>query len=154
MITKTVSTYALGVVAGVAAMTPELLTAVGAIIVASITAVGAVIVNILVAKRVDRVRELAEQNLKETEVVKGHVNSAATKAAEEIKSLREELRLMREVASEKKETAALLAQAAAAKPVNVPLVAEETLVKIQENTAETVDVLKDAKDVAINPKQK
>lgn len=135
-------------------MTEANLSQFGSIIVSAIVAVGAVIVNIIVAKRVDKVRELAEKNLAETEVVKGHVNSAATKAAQEIEGLRKELMLMKEMAADKKESAALLAQAAALKPANAPPVAEETLVKIQENTAETVDVLKDAKDVAINPKQK
>lgn len=146
---------------GVVAMSETLLTAIGALVVAVITAIGAVIVNVIVAKRVDKVGEKVdvvgervEKNIVETEVVKGHVNSAATKAAAEIESLRKELQLMREVAADKKEEAALLAQAAASKPTNVPPappVAEETLVKIQENTADTVQAVK---DIAIDTKPK
>ena len=52
------------------------------------------------------------KNSRKADVIVGHVNSAATKAQEEINALRREVELMRVVAAEKKETASLLAQAA------------------------------------------
>jgi len=99
---------------------------------------GAVVVNIIVALRTGK--QLETISVK-ADVIKEHVNSTASRAAEHIAALQNELRLMREVAAEKKETAAVLAQAAAVTLVTAPALVvppgETVLAAIETNTAQT-----------------
>jgi len=77
-----------------------------------VAAIGAVMVNIITAwgnkVKLAQVAETAE-------VIKGHVNSAATKAIMEKESLITERAILRETIEEMKKTAALLAQSLAIK---------------------------------------
>jgi hypothetical protein len=69
---------------------------------------GAVIVNIIVALRTGKQLEVVNAK---ADVITGHVNSASDRAAAQIAVLQREVSLMRAVIAEKRETAALLAQA-------------------------------------------
>jgi uncharacterized phage infection (PIP) family protein YhgE len=101
-----------------------------------IAAIGAVIVNVIIALRTgkevtktgDQVREtataIAEVSAK-TDVINGHVNSAASKSAEQIIGLQAQLALLQQQLSGQKEHSALLAQslgaaASGTSPVPVP----------------------------------
>ena len=75
-----------------------------------VAAIGAVLVNVITAwgnrVKLDKVAETAE-------VIKGHVNSAATKAIMEQQSLITERAILKETIEDMKKTAALLAQSVA-----------------------------------------
>lgn len=99
-----------------------------------ITSSSAAIVSIIVALRtkaaVDVGVAISAANAQaiaavdsKAEVITGHVNSAATAAAAKIDALQRELEQLREMLADKKETAALLAQAAAStiKPDETPI---------------------------------
>jgi len=101
----------------------EIVTVISAIGVL-IAAIGSVTVNVIMALRtgvkVEQTTAAVAELSAKTDVVAGHVNSAATKSAEQIVALQAQLTSMAAQLAEKKETAALLVQslgqAAAAKP--------------------------------------
>ena len=114
MTTETAAVMTVGVVATTVAATVftsgEVLAIIGAIAVL-IPVLAAAIVSIIVALR-SSTAAIKEVSAK-ADVIAGHVNSAASKSAEEIAGLRRELELMRTVAAEKKEIAADLARTVA-----------------------------------------
>ena len=75
-----------------------------------ITSVTTGIVGIIVALRTKAAVDSVDAK---ADVITGHVNSAATAAAAKIDALQEEVKRLRDSLAERKETAALLAQAAA-----------------------------------------
>jgi hypothetical protein len=120
--TTAAAVEAMALVVAVTYTSAEWLTIIAAV-TGMITIVGGVIVNIVVAWRTNaavtdaKTKLLANQTemLATTKTIEGHVNSAATKAGEEITALRGELTRIRAELADKKEIAALLAQAAASK---------------------------------------
>lgn len=63
-----------------------------------------------VSKKVDEQKRVNDLTLQKTVVIEGHVNSKETKYLGDIAALQQEVRILRETLSDKKETAALLAQ--------------------------------------------
>lgn len=63
-----------------------------------------------VSKKVDEQKRVNDLTLQKTAVIEGHVNSKETKYLGDIAALQQEVRILRETLSDKKETAALLAQ--------------------------------------------
>lgn len=78
----------------------------------------------------------------EAKVITGHVNSAATAAAEKINGLEKQISDLTTALSERKETAALLAQAAATKQVAaVPQAAGPTEVVVVNPPSDPVPTI-------------
>jgi len=107
------------------------------LIAGAVTIIGAVAAGLVtVIKAVSELRELRHDLAtvsRDTETIKGHVNSEKTAADGRELALRREIELLREIAGSQKEAAALLAQAVASRTrvltdapmpvevVNVPL---------------------------------
>lgn len=150
-----------GVVAVIAlSFTPTEITAITIAVGALLTTIFTGIVNILTVLRAERKVEhntkITADTLAETKVIAGHVNSAATASKTQIEALQNELKALRSEAAEKREVAALLAQAAAtagasdvqppiivAHPITAPHTtavpdATQHLKKIEKNTKDTV----------------
>lgn len=107
-------------------------------------AIGAAVAAIVTAWRVGEVKvavrdvDVAVQEVKaESKVVAGHVNSAATAAAAKIDTLQQLLAALRTDVAEKKEIAALLAQAAA----SVPIAAATVVTAVEEAATKPVPVV-------------
>ena len=101
-------------------MDPTTLTLVGGLSVTIIAALAAAIVSVINALRIADVMVKQDADSvrmdtvsKDTEAIKGHVNSEKTAAAGREDALRKENELLREIIADKKSTAGLLAQAAA-----------------------------------------
>lgn len=99
---------------------PMTVTIVGGMIVTIITAIVTGVVSIITAMRVTQVGAQGAQTAsqlvsvaKDTETIKGHVNSEKTAATGREHALQQENRLLREMIADKSVTASLLAQAAA-----------------------------------------
>lgn len=131
-------------------MTATDLTAMGILV----TTIGAVIVNIIMAFRTNtKVNEVSAK----ADVITGHVNSAATASTAKIDSLEKQVLALRQLVSEDKEKAALLAQSAAITqasnlmpPSRSPnrvsdVIPAETLENIEQNTKDTVKEIKKIK---------
>lgn len=106
-------------------ITPSDVTATLVALAALVAALGTAISNIITARSITRKVEavsvaVAEVD-KETKVITGHVNSAASKAAEKIDALQAEVKRMREEITEKKQEAALVAQSVAAARIHQPV---------------------------------
>lgn len=100
-----------------------------------VTIIGGVLVNVVVALR----SKVDEVNAK-VDVVKGSVDGQATAAASREESLQKELKFLREMLADRKETAALLAQSITIVPPRVDVAHPETaksLDRIDVNTSET-----------------
>ena len=102
------------------AITPSDITAITVAATALVTAIGAVIVNIMSARAtglaVAQVHTEVKDVSSKTDVIKGSVDGAASASIAEIRRLQSALGSLREQLAEKRETAALLAQAASHPP--------------------------------------
>lgn len=111
----TTATFALGAV--IALFSPADIKEIIVAVSVFVAGVGVVIVNIITARSASRQRREQGQKLdltlQKAAVIEGHVNSEKTKADGEIAALKQEVTILRQVLSEKRETAALLAQSAA-----------------------------------------
>lgn len=134
-------TFALGAVTALMSPTDikEIIIAFGVLI----AGVGVVIVNIITARSAAKRQEAT---LRKVEVIEGHVNSEKTESAGRIALLQNENALLRDMLTDKKTTAALLAQAAATSVAvpSTPTVPARTtelsvLKKTEQNTAATAE---------------
>lgn len=100
-----------------AVVDPSISNIIGVVIGAIVTITMGIIAykTVLLNKRIDAQTDKIDLTLRKTEVIEGHVNSEKTAAAGKIETLEKENSLLREMMADKKETAALLAQAAATK---------------------------------------
>jgi predicted PurR-regulated permease PerM len=92
-----------------------------------LTALGAVIVNIIMALKqsaaiIENTKVTQEVSAK-ADVIKGHVNSAASQSKEKIDALEQHITQLIAQLAQSRETAALLAQSAATVAVVLPLAA-------------------------------
>lgn len=85
---------------------------------ALVTALGTAIASIMASRRVET---LVQDVKTEAKVITGHVNSSATAAAKKIESLEEQIRFMRAEMADKKQIAALVAQAQVQSQAVVPI---------------------------------
>ena len=101
-------------------MDPSTITILGGITLSVIAALAAAVVSVINALRISDVREkqtrdaaLIDTVARDTETIKGHVNSEKTAAEGREITLRSENQLLREIIADKKNAASLLAQATA-----------------------------------------
>lgn len=121
-----------------------------------ISGIGAVIVNIIVAlkqgKKVDEVIVAVAKVQSEAEVIKGHVNSAATDSKNKIEALESKIEMMTKTATDIKE--ALLLNTTPPSKTN-SISDNPHLEKIELNTASIdVNTKKTTRDIATLKKEK
>lgn len=140
---------------------PVTITLIGGQIVLIITTLGGTILAIITHVRVTTVKEqvatVKDQQVvnsvaigtvvKDTEAIKGHVNSEKTASEGRIETLRRENQLLREHMQDIKSSAEMLAQAVAARPrtsragdapgIPIDSHVQNLIAKIEENTAAT-----------------
>lgn len=99
---------------------PLMLTLMAGLLVTLITTLAGAIVTVITALRVSKVKDMAAGQAgtmltveRNTEAIKGHVNGERTITDNKIATLQTENALLREMLSDQKVTALLLAQAAA-----------------------------------------
>lgn len=131
---------------------PTSITLIGAVIVSVVASIAAGAVTIITALRQSTRIDVIGQK---TAAIEGHVNSEKTASEGRELALRNEIVLLREMITDKRTSAALLAQASATRGRDVPAVpivvsaapilgdaAIESLKSIDSNTAATVEALK------------
>jgi hypothetical protein len=137
---------------------PVSITLVGGVLVSIITTIGGVIVSVITALHVRQIAGRQVENAsaigqmaRDTEAIKGHVNSEKTAADGREMTLRRENDLLREMVANANAAAGLLAQAAATRsrlePFSAPAAAAASLENIETNTAETAAGVKDLNGV-------
>lgn len=126
---------------------PLTITLVGGMIVSIIGTIVTGVVTIITALRVTEVSKVQDIQrgdigtmAKDTEAIKGHVNSEKTASEGREASMRKEIELLRDQLADEKVTKRLLAQAHALVPAlasTPPVPPTDVLTQIETNTADT-----------------
>lgn len=121
------------------------ITLLGGMIVTVIAALAAAVVSVINAMRLGDVKQRQDAEVaridtvsKDTEAIKGHVNSEKTAAEGRQRLLENENLLLKEMLADKRLTASLLAQAAASRSREAGAATQssaDSLQKIDDNTA-------------------
>lgn len=139
----------------VSVLDPVVITLIGGMIVTVISAIVTGIVTVITALRQGENSRKIDGVAKDTEAIKGHVNSEKTASEGRESALRQEIVTLREMVADHKTAAALLAQAASSRMRELsaePAISQRSLLNIdantaaiEKNTARTVETVQDLK---------